>query len=328
MSNSTSKKKLLLLFAGTLVVLLLILVLAEAGLRFFKYPYKVEWIPTENAVAQFDEELGWAYIPNTSKILRYGVNIRNVHFDKNGIRVSHPEFQFSPELPSVLFIGGSYTMGHGLSYEESFIGQFGAFNGIPYQMVNLGVQAYGSDQALLVLKKYFHKFNTKVVVYTFQKNHIRRNGISDRRLISPNAKFLGTKPLFALNREKNLYLARKALLYEDYTHSYLLDLLKITAGVRLGIFPPHPEELTKAIIWEMNKYCTENGAQFVMLNWRIQESDYNDFQDLNVEIIDDFENAPGNWNYLRIPGDGHPNAEANSYIAQQLFSYFRRRNLL
>ena len=67
-------------------------------------------------------------------------------------------------------------MGHDLSYEESFVGKFEALQEVPYQIVNLGVQGYGSDQALLTLKRYLPKFQTKVVVYTFIEDHILRNG--------------------------------------------------------------------------------------------------------------------------------------------------------
>ena len=324
MRNKKSHKKFLLLLLSNLIILLLIGVLVEGCLRFFGIPFKGKESPSENAIAQFSEVFGWTYIPNISKTLKYGEHIRNVYFDKNGIRVPYPEFQFDHRRPSVLFIGGSYTMGHGLSYEESFIGQFGALNGVPYQMVNLGVQGYGSDQSFLALKKYLKKFNQKVVFYTFNSNHIRRNGNYDRRVLVPNSRFLGTKPLFALNREKKLYLAKKPLLYKDYIHSYLIDLLKIRVGNRLGVFPPYPEELTKAIIREMNKYCIENEVHFVMLNW----SHYNNFKDLNIEIIDTTENAPSDWDHMTIPGDGHPNAKASGYVAQMLFQYFQRKNLL
>lgn len=257
MCHRKSYKRLLFLLLGNLIILLLISVLVEGSLRLFHIPYQVEWIPTENAVAQFDKELGWTYIPNLSKTLKYGAHIKDVHFDKHGIRVPHPTFQFDYSRPSVLFIGCSYTMGHGLSYEESFVGQLGAFNELSYQMVNLGVQAYGSDQALLYLKKYLHRFNTKIVVYTFIESHITRNGNYHRRLLFPHARFLGTKPLFALSREKKLYLVKKTVLYKEYIHSYFLDLFKMRVGRCLGIFPPFPEELTKAIIREMNQYCQD-----------------------------------------------------------------------
>ena len=118
-------------------------------------------------------------------------------------------------------------MGDGLNYEETFINQFGSIGDISYQMVNLGVQAFGSDQSLLALKRHWKKFNTKVVVYTFIEQHIMRNGNNDRRLLDPNAWFLGTKPLFDYNNDNELYLKKRPCLYKDYLNSFLLDLIKI-----------------------------------------------------------------------------------------------------
>jgi len=328
MGNTKSYKILFSIAVGNLILLSLVLLSIEGMLRIFNIPFKAEWIPTENAVAHFDEYLGWSYVPNLSKKLSCGSHVRQVYFNKNGIRVPNPDFQFDYQRPSVLFVGGSCTMGHGLSYEESFVGQFGAFNGMPYQMVNLGVQGYGSDQAFLILKKFLPKFNTKVVVYTFIDSHIKRNGVYDRRLLYPDGRFLGTKPLFALNRKNELYLSKKPILYKEYIHSYLFDFLKIKVGRKIGTFPPFPEELTKTIIREMNRYCIENKVHFVMLNLSRNERKYYNFKELNVPIIDTLEKIPNGWEEMKIPNDGHPNAEACNYVAHFLLHYFQHNKLL
>lgn len=319
-----SIKRFISIAAVNALLLLILFGLLEAYCRYAGIPFQPSWTPTENAVARFDEELGWSYLPNTSKTQSSPHYSVQVHFDKDGIRVPSPEFEFEYSRPSVLFIGGSFTMGHGLPYHESFVGQFGSRPDVPYQAVNLGVQGYGSDQALLALKRFLPKFNTRIVVYTFMWGHITRNGNYDRRLLHPDAKFLGTKPLFDLNGRNELYLAKKPLRYEDYVHSWVIDALKIKLGRRLDWFPPFPEDLTTAIIREMKRYCEENQAHFVVLNWRWVTSSYNVlFQDLDdVAVIDTLHNAPADWNARRIPGDGHPNAEAGERIAQLLFEYF------
>jgi hypothetical protein len=299
----------------------------EVYCRYAGIPFQPTWTPTENVVARFDEDLGWSYLPNMSKTQSGTSYSVQVHFDKDGIRIPSPDFEFDYARPSVLCIGGSFTMGHGLPYEESFAGQLAARPDMPYQVVNLGVQGYGSDQALLALKRFFPKFKTKIVVYTFMWGHITRNGNYDRRLLHPDAKFLGTKPLFRLNRQKEMYLAKKPVRYEDYVHSWVIDALKIKVGERLGWFPPFPEELTAAIIREMKRYCDANQAHFVVVNWRWVASSYNAlFQDLDdIAVIDTLHNAPADWNARRIPGDGHPNAQAAERISQLLFTYFVER---
>ena len=313
-----------------IILFLMVLIVIEGVFRIVGIPYKVNYLPNENSFARFDPALGWSYIPNKSAIHKAGNITRPVHFDKNGSRVQNPGFHFDYAKPSVLFIGDSFTMGHGLSYEESFVGKFDALKEVPYQVVNLGVQGYGSDQALLALKRHLSKFNTNVVVYTFIEDHILRNGNYDRRMLVPTARFLGTKPQFTLNSNGELYMAKKPLLYNRYIQSYLIDFLKIRIGTLLKSFPPYPEELTKAIIQEMKKYSNEHGAHFVVINWRWSYDDYdalfNDLED--IDIIDTMKNAPEGWGQMRLLGGIHPNEESGDHVAQLLLDYFLENDLL
>jgi len=314
-----------------IILLLLVLIIGEIVCRVAGIPYKVTWEPDQNAFGQFDPELGWSYIPNKSTMSKTGSISKPVHFDVNGIRVPHTDFQFDGSKPSILFIGGSITMGHGLTYEESFVGKFDAFEEAPYQVVNLAVQGYGSDQALLALKKYLPKFNTKVVVYTFFNHHLRRNGNYDRRQLTPSARFLGTKPLLAINSENKLYLAKKPSLYKnyDYSHSWLFDLYRMRIGSKLGTFPPLPEDLTKAIIQEMKKISNESDAHFLILDWKWTDDDEIRFlQDLDVDIIDTLDEAPSGWDEMVIQRGVHPTAEASDHAARLLIDFFNSKNLL
>jgi len=311
-----------ILLGTNLAVLVLLLLLTEAVLRIAGIPYKESFIPSENAVARFDDALGWSYIPNLSKEVQYGPNSRMLYTDGNGIRVPSSGYTLSAERPSVLFIGCSFTMGHGLSYEDSFPGQFEALTHGRYQSVNLGVQAYGTDQAFLTLKRYAPRFNAKVVVYTFIEEHIYRNGNYDRRYLYPAARLISTKPLFALNRSNEPYLSKQPLLYRDYKyrHSYLYDLIMM----KIEKHPPYPEALTRALVLEMKRYCEERGIRFVMINWRWRERDYNNFDGLQVNIIDTMDRAPAGWEGMLIPDEDHPNAEASRHVAYLLHRFFEK----
>ncbi len=311
------------------IIFLLILTMVEVVFRIVGIPYKVNYVPNENSFSRFDPELGWSYIPNVSTLLKAGNIEKPVYFDINGIRAPYTSFQFDSSQPTILFIGGSFTMGHGLSYEESFVGRFDALKRVPYQVVNVGVQGYGSDQALIALKKYFPRFNVKAVVYTFIEDHLVRNSNYDRRMLNPSARFLGTKPQFALNSRNELYLARMPLLYRNYVNSYLIDFLKIRIGAIMGSFPPFSETLTKGIIEEMKKYSNEHGALFVILNWRWSSNDYERlFRDLDIDVIDTISNAPEGWEEMVLLGGIHPNAEAGDHAAGLLFDYFNEKDLL
>jgi len=322
------RRKLLFILAINVAVIVVLLVVAELVFRLAGFPFSGSWVPTENAIARFDDELGWTYLPGISRTLTSGGRDWTLHTDANGIRVPRADHRLSPDRPSVLFIGGSYTLGQGLSYEDTFPARFEAAAAGRYQAVNLGVQAYGTDQSLLTLRKHLKSFDTKVVVYTFFGRHLYRNGLRDRRLLIPDARFLGTKPLFALDSGGKPFLTHRPVPYEDYTHSYVLDFLKMRLGPPLHLFPPFPADLTKALIREMNSICAENGATLIVLNWRWSKTDYNDFGDLGFLILDTLPNAPPGWAKMRIPLDTHPDAAACRFVADFLHEYFRFRELL
>lgn len=325
----TQLRGIVILLVTNIVTFTIILVLLEGSFRLFQLPYRVGFVPTENAVARFDEELGWSYLPNLSKREAFGKQVRDVHFNSLGVRVPGPGVELNARQPSVLFVGGSYTMGHGLAYEETFIAQFAKAIDNQYQMINLGVQAYGTDQAFLTLKKYLSKFKAKVVIYTFIGDHIRRNGNFDRRLLIPYGTFLGTKPRFDLDRKGRLYLAQKPLPYDTYVNSYLIDFIKIHVGKPFNLFPPFPVDVTEALIGAMDDYCRERDVHFLLLNWRWLDRGYNHFEHLKIDVIDLLDGAPPSWDRMRIPGDWrHPSAEASHYVAGRLYQYFAETGLL
>jgi len=292
------------------------------------FPFSSSWNPSENAIAEFDKELGWKYSANLNRSVHFGSSEAMVYTDANGIRIPSPGFNLSSKKPSILFVGCSYTMGHGLSYYENFVGQLGAYVGIPYQVVNLGVQAYGTDQAYIALKKFVPRFNTKIVVYTFIGDHISRNGVTDRRLILPNAHMIGTKPLFELSGDDQIRLVKSAKRYEDYWNSYLLDALKLSLLNQIGLYPPYPEELTIRLIQHMEKYCKERGILFVLLNWRKTPNDYSRFSKFSINCIDTLEHAPPNWKYMSESVDWHPNSEAGIHVARLLRDYIKFKSKL
>ena len=322
-------KKICAIFLVNIVVFAIIFLIVEVAFRFAKFPFKADRIPPEHVVGKFDDELGWSYIPNKSASFEFNGKTIHMFFDKDGIRIPSPDFEFDYSKPSILFVGCSFTMGHALNFEESFVGKFAEVDKMPYQVVNLGVQGYGSDQSLIALRKFLLKFNTKVVVYTFISSHITRNGNYDRRLIWPASKYLGTKPLFGLNKRKELYLSKKPVLFENYTNSYLIDFLKIRLGKMLGVFPPRPKELSKVIIQKMKTYSEDHGAHFVSINWRWKKKKYN-YEDLfeSVNTISTIENPPLGWENMRIPNDNHPDEHACNYVANLIRKYFINNNLL
>ena len=303
--------------------------LAELALRATGRPFQVRWTPSENALAQFDPEIGWTYIPSRSHVRAFGSDRRQVaiHFDAAGARVASPDDVSDPKAPTVLLVGCSYTFGHGLPFEETFAGRLAATPAFPFQVVNLGVQGYGTDQALLWLERNFARLNVKVVVYTFLEDHVTRNANDDRRLLYPDARFLATKPLFGVGRDGALYLRRAPRRTDEIRSLRLWDWMRLLWTQR-GPLPDR--DLTRALVTKMRDYVEMDGARFVVVNWD-QEVDERTFlpyppgqgrsailEGLGLDILDTRAGAPPDWDRWTIPGDPHPDARAHGRVAALL----------
>jgi hypothetical protein len=313
------------LFAATSLVLttLLFAILAEVGLRLFQIPFRLGWTPMEYRISRFDPVLGWSYVPDLSTVERFGSMGRPVAIftDASGHRVASAGAQPDPSTPTALFVGCSYTFGHGLPFEETFPGQIASLPGFPLQVVNLGVQGYGTDQSLLSLKQVLTKFNTKVVIYTFLLDHVKRNDNDDRRFIFPKARFPGTKPRFAVAPDGSLRQVSLPRPYDQVLDCHLCDLVRLF-WTRWG---PEPSvELTRALVNEMKDYVVSNGATFVLVLWTNphppagQELGQVLFPGLNTNVVDVGAGAPAEFPQWMIPGETHPDARAHAFVARRI----------
>ncbi len=289
--------------------------LAEWALRAAEIPYRTTWIPSETAIARFDPLLGWSYRPHLEGVQRNGEHLRPVVTDGHGLRVRSPADLPDPAAPTLLLVGGSIAFGHGLSWDESLAGRLESRLGL--QVANLGTQAYGTDQAMLALERHHPRFERVVAVaYVFIDDHVLRNGVADRRLLIPFARFVGTKPRFELGPDGRPRLASVPVPYEKYVHSWLVDLVRIRIGGTLGMFPPRPTELTGALVAEMGRIAGTRGARFVVVHWRSgTEPERTFLRQPGAELVDTGVDPPPGWERMTIPGDGHPDAQAHDHVA-------------
>jgi hypothetical protein len=279
------------------------------------------WTPSENALAKFDDELGWSYLPNHAASQEFGTDSHpiDMQFDERGIRVADRETPLDPAAPSALFVGGSFTMGHGLEFEDTFIGQLDAMPGFPLQVVNLGVQGFGTDQSLLQLKRHIETFDTKLVVYTFMHDHVRRNANHDRRILFPKGRFLGTKPMFQLGDDGRPVQNRKPMRFEDTT---FIRLWGTVQGAWAHWGPEPTPAVTRALVQEMKQVAEGCDAQLIVIDWNQDEpgiSRPSILDDLDLHLIDTAADSPDGWHTWKIPGDTHPDQQASGYAAQLIY---------
>jgi len=319
--------------AATTVVLSLCVGLGglELGLRILGRPFRAEVETSEYRLARFDPELGWAYEPDRTTVQIFGSDRREVSlsFDANGFRVAGPDVRLDPARPSLLIVGGSFAMGHGVPFEESLAGRLAAEPGFPYQVVDLGVQAYGTDQALLALQRHIDRFDTRVVVYPFICDHVVRNSNRDRRLLRPTRRFLGTKPRFALDHQGALFLEQRPERYDDRFRSRLAAVLEI----RWESQGPLPSlALTRALVRELQRETETRGGAFVAIHWQMEPPEpYCGDQPLGglgLRLVDTAVDPPPGWESWVIPGDGHPDARAHAHVARRLIELLSSEGLI
>jgi len=304
----------------------------ELYMRFFHDPLRVTWEPADYKRVQYDPILGWTYIPNQSVMQTFvkGQPPVPVHINTQGIRVPKPDTWIDPNAPTVIFIGCSYTMGFGLPFEDTFIGQLAAYPNFPYQVVNLGVEAYGTDQAWLRLQRYMYDFNTIAVVYTFLPDHVERNQNYDRRLLFHGVRMVGTKPLFGLKRDGSVYLKRPPVRLEDYSY---LRLWVIAQRAWLKWGPGPSLQLSHALINAMGQEVERAGAVFILVYWSFWEDDgaiaYPILDKITFPIVDLCAQHPLGWRDMRLPNNNsHPNAQAGAYAANRLAAKFIELGLM
>ena len=155
-------------------------------------------------------------------------------------------------------------MGCGLAFEDTFMGQLADYPNFPYQVVNLGVEGYGTDQAWLRLQRHMHRFNVAAVVYTFIPPHVNRNLNYDRRVLFPGLRMAGTKPLFGMKRGGSVYLKKRPVRIEHYD---CLRLWVHAQRVWHNYGPNNNVVLSRALIKAMGKEVEAAGATFILVYW-------------------------------------------------------------
>ena len=94
-----------------------------------------------------------------------------IHTDSRGLRAARPGEPARDEV-AILTIGGSFTVGHGLEYEDTYPAKLGALLDVP--VGNAALSSYGSVSALKSLARH-SDLRPRVVIYGLIAEHGRRN---------------------------------------------------------------------------------------------------------------------------------------------------------
>jgi hypothetical protein len=306
----------------------------EVVFRITEFPFRPRGESVWGPIAQFDPELGWSYLPNRTIVENLGTPPRSIELHTNdiGARVGTAGQSVRRGVPTLLFVGDSFTRGKGVAFEDSFPGILDADPELSLQVVNLGVDAYGTDQSYLMLKRYFDEFDVRAVVHAFIGDHMARNAIEDWRLINPECRFPGTKPRFALGAEGDLRLIDTPRRYETFDSSYVYALLRM---LWLQRGPEPTPELSIALVKEMQAFSEERGARFVLIHWDQWDENWqrwragdSPFRSHVHSLVETSRDAPADWDTWVVPGDNHPDERAHRRVAALLEEQLERLGVM
>ncbi|KPJ49954.1 MAG: hypothetical protein AMJ41_02035 [candidate division Zixibacteria bacterium DG_27] len=250
-----------------------------------------------------DPDLGWYHVPNVSFVYsrqEYTVLIR---YNSWGMRDSEHQTRKSPGVFRIAILGDSFVEGKQVVLDSVYSKVLECclrqklFN---CETLNFGVNGYGNDQELMLLKKYALKFDPDLVILAFSKNDLLNNIVTG---------------MFSLTREGKLHFTPIELSFSSkvrawlWGNSYLFVFLNVklprlmqletrTSARARRIFggnmmerwgdyidaqqdltsylvPVYAKEenqqatsmkrLTEAILLEFHRLCQEKGAKLVFL---------------------------------------------------------------
>lgn len=230
-----------------------------------------------------------------------------------------------------LFLGDSYTFGHGLKDEETLPSRFAAHGGP--NPVNLGVPGWGAQQALRALELGLEKKavqmagpKLKVAYFLLTKEMLPRlAGLRLESEGSPFYKFGEGPPKFA-----GVYPKRGGpLALRLCSLSALCEAarawLRISAMDRYEL-PPETSRQLAAVLSRIEDLLRDRYGyhRFRVISWNtggdpVMDTLEGDIKERGIDIISVRSFLPGfpSQGYA-IPGDGHPTAKAADEIAEFL----------
>jgi lysophospholipase L1-like esterase len=152
-------RKLLQNLALAFFSLLFTLALLEGGARIFKLGTGLFWQP--------DSQLGWVNIPDAKGWEScYGECQIRVTINSQGLRDREIPYENEANATRILMLGDSTTAAMQVDLEETFVKQLESKlneNAGDWEVINAGVNAYGTDNELLFYRLEGQKYNPDIV---------------------------------------------------------------------------------------------------------------------------------------------------------------------
>lgn len=306
---------------GMQLLILLATLLALEGLLRVVNPRTLRDSSTERSLTyQYDPELGWAPVPNSSAVI---TNVRTIHAQHNSLGLRDIEF-VRDGRPAMLFIGDSFVWGLDSEADERFTDLLR--KRIPAtNIVNAGVSGYGTDQEYLLLQRLWPAIEPEVVVLVFCANNDRLDNSSSVRYESYQKPYFATLPDGTLQlrgqpvpKSRQVYvrenwLVRHSLLARVAVYNYI-DL------VHPAIAVPDP---TEKLVDKIRQFVEAHGAKLVV---GLQANDRKLSRQLEAEHVP-FVSFDGAEAYSD-PSGAHWTPKGQRLVADRMYDLLAQQGLV
>ena len=213
--------------------MLIMIVLFEISLRLF-YPQKIyddcyeySYKNLSNLEVELDSHLGWKlisnysgcrYQPDTNKI------ITKTH-NSNGLRIDKDIPYEKGSKKRVLLLGDSFVYGYGLDDDETIAVKLQENLGDNYEIINFGVDGYGTGQELLQFMEDGLKYHPDIVLLFFYPNDFTESQMNNF-YFGDNPRMLLKGNIIASSPEEKEILIRDSL--KNGTAKFLRDVISPT----------------------------------------------------------------------------------------------------
>lgn len=341
-STLSIRKKILfsLLYALMLAVACIIggelIVRAKGGTPWKPYELSVKVSPG-GRFFQKSATLGYTLIPGDYAVTLPDGYVFNTTHMPNGLRATHPRNTYGTNSvkPEIWIFGCSYTYGWSLNDSETYAWllqeQFPE-----YEVVNFGVNGYGTIHSLIQLKEALkRRCPPAVVIVAYASFHDDRNTfLRDRRKAIVPWNKLGplVQPYARLDRQGGLVYSFAQVEYWEFPFmrsSALMHFLEQKYNqLQDRLCPSH--KVSKALLLEFSDLSREYKFNLVVAGIADYFLTKEMMTYLNKKGINqvDISVSSSDDKYKNLPHDDHPNALANRLFADKLKSYLMERHLL
>ncbi len=154
----------------------------ESGLRLFSPQPLLESYRVADAggpLTRRDPELGWTLKPDVSGLEGSAPWENGLSTNADGFRDGPHAEAKAPGAYRVVVLGDSFVFGSGVPQESILTRRLASRLGTGFEIVNLGVPGYGTDQELLTLRRWGKKLAPDLVLVGFFWNDVMENASSE-----------------------------------------------------------------------------------------------------------------------------------------------------